>query len=242
MQVLKDYIFFKELFVKSSDELTIYASFNQNLQDIKISLDTNAHLKVLFVNSKLNLKIDLKENAQLEIYNVYISSEDALININVDLEGINATTNITNVYLSLNNAILDSNVYINHKALFTNSDFMTYAICKDNAKMVLNNNAHIINGMHNSVAMQRTKGLNLSKEAKIITQPNLYIDEYDVKASHAVAIGSINQEDLFYLMSRGLAKEESERLIVLGFISPIIANIEDENLKQDIYNQFINYL
>lgn len=242
MTLLKDYNLNNSLIVNQNEDLVIYAPFNKTINDLNIIVEKDAHLKILFVNSKLNLKAALNKNAKMEIYNVFITNENAQININVDLNEEEAESKITNVYLGTNDSIIESNVYINHNNKLTNSDFMTYAISKDNAKLILNNNAHILNGMHQSNAYQKTKGLNLSSNAKIITQPNLFIDEYDVKASHSVAIGSINQDDLFYLMSRGLPIVEASKLIVMGFISPIISNIEDEETKNNIYNQFINNL
>lgn len=242
MTLLKDYNLNNSLIVNQNEDLVIYAPFNKTINDLNIIVEKDAHLKILFVNSKLNLKAALNKNAKMEIYNVFITNKNAQININVDLNEEEAESKITNVYLGTNDSIIESNVYINHNNKLTNSDFMTYAISKDNAKLILNNNAHILNGMHQSNAFQKTKGLNLSSNAKIITQPNLFIDEYDVKASHSVAIGSINQDDLFYLMSRGLPIVEASKLIVMGFISPIISNIEDEETKNNIYNQFINNL
>ena len=242
MTTLKNYQLTNDFVVDKNNDLIIYSNFNQQVDNLNIEILDDAVLKILFVNSKLNVNFKLNNNSVLEIYNVFITNEKSStndININVDLNGINANTSISNLYLASNDAIINSNVHINHNKELTNSNFNIYAISKDDAKLVLNNNAHILNGMHQSNAFQKTKGLNLSPNAKIITQPNLFIDEYDVKASHSVAVGSINQDDLFYLMSRGLKKEDSEKLIVMGFINPVITNIDDETIKEDIYKQFI---
>ena len=90
--------------------------------------------------------------------------------------------------------------------------------------------------------MQKAKGLTLSKNAKIKALPNLYIDEYDVIASHACSIGSVNKEDLFYLMSRGLSETEANKIVVMGYVKPILDHIEDENIKQEVEKEFANKL
>ena len=59
----------------------------------------------------------------------------------------------------------------------------------------------------------------------------LVIDEYDCMASHGASIGAIDEEELYYLMSRGLTRENSERLIVEGFIHPFINELKDESVK-----------
>ena len=68
--------------------------------------------------------------------------------------------------------------------------------------------------------------------------PNLFIDEYDVIANHAASIGSINKEDLFYLMSRGLEEKEASKLIVLGFVQPLLDKIDNKELKEEISKEF----
>ena len=66
----------------------------------------------------------------------------------------------------------------------------------------------------------------------------LYIDEYDVIANHAASIGSISKEDLFYLMSRGLDEKEASKLIVLGFVQPLLDKIDNASLKEEISKEF----
>ena len=68
--------------------------------------------------------------------------------------------------------------------------------------------------------------------------PNLFIDEYDVIAAHAASIGSISKDDLFYLMSRGLTLEEASKLIVLGFVQPLLDKIDNKELRKEIKQNF----
>ena len=100
----------------------------------------------------------------------------------------------------------------------------------------------IKNGMKNSDARQMTRGLNLSKKASVKAQPNLLIDEYDVVASHSASIGSIDKEELFYLMSRGLTVTQAQEMVILGFIEPILGNIKSEELQKVIYMEFAKLL
>ena len=189
-----------------------------------------------------NLEANLKRNAILNIYNVATTDKNSSLNETVVLHESGATCNILNVLLVGGNASLDSNIMINHLYKETISDFSNYAIAVDEAKMVLNNNAKIIQGASKSVVRQKAKGLTLSKNAKIKAMPNLYIEEYDVIASHAASIGSISKEDLFYLMSRGLDEKEASKLIVLGFVQPLLDKIDDEELRKEIYEHFVNKL
>lgn len=147
-----------------------------------------------------------------------------------------------NLLLLTKKANLNSKIEIFHNAKHTESNLANYAISKDQATLLLNNNATIKKGCSLSVAHQSTKGLTLSKTAKIKALPNLYIDEYDVIANHACSIGSINKEDLFYLMSRGMTQEEASKIIVMGYVKPILDHINNEEIKKEIEQNFEKYL
>ena len=189
-----------------------------------------------------NLNAKLEKGAVLNIYNVATTEKNASINETIDLLDGGATCNILNVLLVGKKGKLDSNIMINHLHKETVSDFANYAIAVDDAQMILNNNAKIVNGASKSVVRQKAKGLTLSKNAKIKAMPNLYIDEYDVIANHAASIGSISKEDLFYLMSRGLDEKEASKLIVLGFVQPLLDKIDDEELRKEINQEFVSKL
>ena len=189
-----------------------------------------------------NLQANLEKGSVLNIYNVCTTDKNASLNETIVLNKEGATCNILNVLLVGGNATLESNIMLMHMCKETSSDFANYAIAVDDANMVLNNNAKIVKGASKSVVRQKAKGLTLSKSAKIKAMPNLYIDEYDVIANHAASIGSISKEDLFYLMSRGLDEKEASKLIVLGFVQPLLDKIEDVELRKEISEHFVSKL
>ena len=69
-------------------------------------------------------------------------------------------------------------------------------------------------------------------DSKITSLPILLIDEYDVEANHGASIGKMSDDDLFYLMSRGLNKTEAFLLMLEGIVNPFIQAIENEDLKK----------
>lgn len=86
----------------------------------------------------------------------------------------------------------------------------------------------IKNGAKRSDTRQEGKITNLTKEAKSECSPALIIDENDVKASHGAALGAYNPDHLYYLMSRGLSLEESQKLITYGTLIPILEEVKEE--------------
>lgn len=211
--------------------------------DENIVLEENASLTIITFNNDTkgllnNLTATLKKNAELNIYNIATTSCDYDVNQKIVLEEPSAKCNIMNVLLVKGNAKFKAVTNIDHLVKNTESEFCTYAIAEDSAVMTLDNNATIKKGASKAVCHQKAKGLTLSTNAKIKAMPNLYIDEYDVVANHAASIGSISKEDLFYLMSRGLSLKEASKIIVLGFINPVLDHINDENLKSIIKENF----
>ena len=79
---------------------------------------------------------------------------------------------------------------------------------------------------------QTEKVLMLSPKARGDANPILLIDEDDVKAGHAASVGQVNPEQVYYLMSRGITKEEAERLIIYGFLAPVVSEIPIETVRR----------
>ena len=80
----------------------------------------------------------------------------------------------------------------------------------------------------------------LSKGGKANVSPMLRIAENDIKASHGATLGKIPDESLFYLMSRGLTKEEATSLMTIGFLKPIVNLIEDEKVRDELLDYVNN--
>ncbi len=74
----------------------------------------------------------------------------------------------------------------------------------------------------------------MDQQSQATAQPQLEIEANEVKASHAAAVGQIDQEQLFYLMSRGLTSQKAEETIVRGFLSGVVARIVDKNEQKKV--------
>ena len=105
-------------------------------------------------------------------------------------------------------------------------------VCKDSSELNINSNGIIKKGCAKSKLSQKSKGIILDLTSAISANPLLQIDEFDVEANHGASIGAIDDEDLYYLMSRGLTKSQSEQLIVSGYMQPILSKMNDEQLQK----------
>ena len=102
----------------------------------------------------------------------------------------------------------------------------------DKSHIVFNGVGFIVKGATGSNAYQSSRMLTLSSEAKADANPMLLIDENDVMAGHGASLGRIDEEQLYYLQSRGLTRKESSRLLVHGFLSPVISELTVDKIKE----------
>lgn len=118
-----------------------------------------------------------------------------------------------------------------HIGQFSTSDMVTRAVMREDATAIINGITKIEKGASGTNGQQTEKVLMLSPKARGDANPILLIDEDDVQAGHAASVGQVNPEQIFYLMSRGIARAEAERLIVYGFLAPVISEIPNDRLR-----------
>ena len=109
-----------------------------------------------------------------------------------------------------------------HEAPRTHSDLLFKGAVRDTARSVYTGLIHIKPNAAHSQAFQTNRNLTLSEGAWAESVPNLEIETNEVKCSHASTVGSVDQEQKFYLESRGVPPEIAERLIVFGFFNEVI--------------------
>ncbi len=105
---------------------------------------------------------------------------------------------------------------------------------KDQASSIFNGIGKIEHGASKSNAEQESRVLMLSEKARGDANPILLIDEDDVTAGHAASVGRVDPIQLYYFMSRGISKEEAERLVIHGFLDPVVKELPIEGVKKQL--------
>ncbi|WP_410769810.1 Fe-S cluster assembly protein SufD [Fontibacillus sp. BL9] len=121
-----------------------------------------------------------------------------------------------------------------HFGKSSESQMITRAVMREQATAIINGITKIEKGATKANGEQTEKVLMLSPKARGDANPILLIDEDDVKAGHAASVGQVNQEQIYYLMSRGISREQAERLIIYGFLAPVVSDIPLEQLQQQL--------
>jgi Fe-S cluster assembly protein SufD len=119
----------------------------------------------------------------------------------------------------------DHNTSQDHIAGHANSDLLYKGALDDASRAVFRGIIRVWPGAQQTDAYQTNRNLLLSPEARADSLPNLEIQADDVKCSHGATVGQLDQESLFYLMSRGLTRSQAERLVVLGFLGEVLSRL-----------------
>jgi len=124
-----------------------------------------------------------------------------------------------------------------HLASNTNAHMEYCSIAEDEATVVFDGNIHIKKGSMNVDASQKNKNLVLSPRANVYSIPKLEIAADDVSCAHGTSIAPIDEDQVFYLESRGICRSDARALIINGFNSSVLAKIEIEGLRKAIYRK-----
>ena len=208
---------------------------------VEIILKKNSKLDYhsLYSNSESKLitkRISVGENSECSMIDYFFGNKFLRVDTKAFLDGKNSSSKIGQVFLSENEekSVIETKVY--HNEGDTKSDMLIKGILKDNSFSVFDGLVNVKDGAKNVEGYQRNDVLLLNKNAEYNSIPPLEIDNGDVKCSHGATIGRINEDQLFYLMSRGLNKEKAKEIIVDGFLKNVIGKM-DKSLRKVIENE-----
>ncbi|AYC30044.1 Fe-S cluster assembly protein SufD [Paenisporosarcina cavernae] len=111
---------------------------------------------------------------------------------------------------------------------------LKHGVMKDEASSIFNGIGKIEHGATKANAEQESRVLMLSEKARGDANPILLIDEDDVTAGHAASVGRVDPLQLYYLMSRGISKQDAERLVIHGFLAPVVNKLPIEGVKKQL--------
>lgn len=119
-----------------------------------------------------------------------------------------------------------------HHGKHSEGYILTHGVMREEASSIFNGITKIEHGASKSNGEQTERVLMLSEKARGDANPILLIDEDDVTAGHAASVGRIDPMQMYYLMSRGISKTEAERLIIHGFLAPVVNELPIETVKE----------
>ncbi len=200
--------------------------------DVNLVLNEGSELTLKLANFEENSEIKITGNiekyARISVVFADFSSGNSKIvsQINLVEEGATCDWHLATLANKKDNKIFD--ISFKHLVGKTTSLMDNYGVARDDSKIVFSGVSHITEGAKGSNAKQNAKIIVFDKNSQGVASPILKIDENEVQASHGAIVGQLNSDHMFYLMSRGLTRDEARMIITLGYLKPVSKEFSKE--------------
>lgn len=164
-------------------------------------------------------RILLEQDSQLELIEAEMGTAWARSQWTTELVGEGATATAYGLFFGVGNQRLDLGLALSNRAAHTKAEMVVRGVVAGRAQGVFHGLGYVHQAAPASSNNQQTAALVLNKNARADVVPSLKIDEDEVQAGHGAAVGQVDEEALFYLMSRGLSRTQATRLMVEGFLT-----------------------
>ena len=200
------------------------------LKNYKLDKEENNNIKYSYNNINLDTN-SVAENFILSLGSSFIKNE-----INCNLNGKYSSAFVNGIFNLDNNKNHEIRTSINHLNENTKSYQLIKSVLGENTKSAYQGKIFVKSNAQKTDGYQLSKAILLSDNAEFNAKPELEIYADDVKCSHGSASGSLNQESIFYIMSRGLNYKEAKELLINGFLLDVVEKITDNEIKNLIKN------
>lgn len=178
--------------------------------------ETKDMVLLVYPGVSCDIKLDVRlvgESAEANIYGAYVCGADERVKIAVDMH---------------------------HEVPHCNSRQLFKGIAGGKSRVDFYGKIIVAQDAQQTQAYQENHNILLSDDAKINTKPQLEIYADDVKCSHGATIGRLNEEEQFYMRSRGITLEDAKVLQMISFLAPVLEAIPDESKREEIAVQLEN--
>jgi Fe-S cluster assembly protein SufD len=151
-----------------------------------------------------------------------------------ELNGDSAETKIVGAFFGHSDQHFDVNARVWHNAENTTADLVTRGVLDDEARSVYEGVQDVGRDAWNTSSYQRENTLMLSDDSEADASPKLIIQNHDTEASHSATVGQVDQEDLFYMVSRSVPPQQARNMLVEGFFVPVLEEIEVDEFREDL--------
>ena len=170
----------------------------------------------------------------LELQFVVLPGESKDIDVSIDLCGPGAEAHLKGLYLCRADEKVRFRVLMHHRAPGCKSTQLFNGIAGGQADVRFDGTIVVAPDAQQTEAYQENHNIVLTESARVVTKPQLEIYADDVKCSHGATVGQLNQDEIFYMRSRGIPEKEAKTLQMLSFLSPVIPAGREEEIEKAV--------
>lgn len=182
----------------------------------------------------LNRRGYLMRDAMVDWAIGVMNEGNVVADFDTDLVGDGAHSEIKVVAISGGEQVQAIDTRVTNSGKSSIGHILQHGVIRGHGTLVFNGIGHIIKGAKGADAQQESRILMLSDGARGDANPILLIDENEVTAGHAASVGRVDPDEMYYLMSRGLHKEEAERLVIRGFLGSVLTAIPMKEAQKEL--------
>ncbi len=184
--------------------------------------------------------VDLGANGSYDTTTINFGAQLSRHDIHVKMANEGAECRVDGLYMVGGAQHTDTHSVIDHQQPHCNSHQLYKGILDGKSRAVFNGKIFVRHGAQKTDAMQTNKNLLLSKDARVDTKPQLEILADDVKCAHGAAVGQIDDEEMFYLETRGIHPDLAKNLLTYGFAEEVIEKIKVDSLRAQLDEAVLN--
>ncbi len=172
--------------------------------------------------------IEVGTDASLDLTVIVLPGVSARLPLTVDLTGARSEVRLSGIYLCSGHDEVTFDITMHHRTGDCRSRQLFNGLASGEAKCGFFGKIVIAPDAQRSEAFQENHNILLSDSARINTKPRLEIYADDVKCSHGATVGKLNEDEQFYMRSRGIPEKEAKVLQMISFVAPVLQSIPEE--------------
>lgn len=241
------------LVAEESSQASVVVRYRSNddvdalvIPQLEIAVGTNANLKVTVVQhwggmtrAVSHARAAIGRDGTLHFGEAGLGGALSRLQLRVDFEGDGSSANVVGAYFGDEQQTLDYRYTMHHQGVNTSCDMFLKGAVQDEALSVFTGMIRIDEDAQKTNSFQTNRNLILSDGASAQSVPNLEILANDVRCGHGSTMGPLDEEQRYYLMSRGLDKERADRLLVHGFFNEALARFPEPAIA-DVVTSWID--
>jgi Fe-S cluster assembly protein SufD len=175
-----------------------------------------------------------ERDAKITTLYTTLGSDVTRADVKCRLKGAGAHVDMLGLYLAEGSQHFDHETLQDHIAPHASSNLLFKGALQDSSRSVFRGLIRVHPGAQRTDSYQTNRNLILSDKARADSLPNLEIAADDVRCSHAATVGQLDEDEIFYLLSRGIPKVEAIRLVIFGFFGEVLSQLHLEEVRKEL--------
>ena len=182
-----------------------------------------------------NTRVWQERNTNFDSISIMVGAAITRNNLDIVIDGEGSNANLHGLYFLHGKQHADNHTSVDHRQPNCTSNQLYKGILEGSSRSVFNGKIFVNEIAQLTNSYQLNKNLLLGKDCRVDTKPQLEIFADDVKCTHGATIGQLEKDEVFYLQSRCISKQDATKILVRGFIEDLLVDVSSETLQDKIH-------